>query len=144
MRKFVAIASVLLLLPLLGGCGNRGTSGPILKGVVLKDGTPYPVKSLGGEFSLSFVVVQPDGKPGAVFLAEAPDPVTGQFEVTGPTGQGIPAGKYKIQAKHVIVGKKSPLAENLSTDATPLEVTITDSPDSLKIDLGNNPSVTGK
>ncbi len=79
---------------------------------MLRDGEPYRAKELGGEYSLSFVVVQPGGRPGAVYLAEAPDPAMGAFEVTGPTGRGVQPGKYKIQARHVIAGESRPSRTN--------------------------------
>ncbi|WP_439625982.1 hypothetical protein [Gemmata sp.] len=145
-RRLLVLSAVsgLLLVPFVAGCGNRGTSGPVLRGVVLKDGEPYRAKELGGEFGLSFVAVQPGGKPGAVYLAEAPDPATGAFEVTGPTGSGIPPGKYKIRVKHVTAGGKSLLPDELGTDATSLEITVTDAPAPLTIDLGKSPSVASQ
>jgi hypothetical protein len=78
------------------------------------------VKEMGGELSLSFVAIQPTGMPGAVYLAEALDPTTGAFEVKGPTGKGIPPGKYKIQLRHILSGEKSLIPESLGTDSTPL------------------------
>ena len=142
-RRLVAFAagSVLLALPFATGCGRDGESGPVVKGVVLKDGAPYPASELGGEFGLSFVAVRPDGRPGAAFMSDV-DTATGAFELTGPTGRGLPPGRYKVRATHHLANGKSLLPDRLATDATPLEVEVSESPAPLRVELGKAPAVT--
>jgi hypothetical protein len=84
------------------GCGKGGVRGVKVQGEVLQNGKPIPFLR-GEEITVGFSrEVEPGEKP---FGAPAKvKPEDGTFTVAGPSGKGIPPGKYRIQLTSDIYG----------------------------------------
>jgi hypothetical protein len=82
------------------GCNRSGPGGEkksVIKGRVTNAGNVIPVKPMVGIFKVRFYRMQNDAddKTADPFDAVV-DTQTGNFEVKGPDGKGIPSGKYRI------------------------------------------------
>jgi hypothetical protein len=84
------------------GCGKGGVRGVKVKGEVLQNGQPIkflPSEEITVGFSREVEPgQQPFGAPAKV------KPEDGTFTVDGPSGKGIPPGKYRIQLTSDIYG----------------------------------------
>ncbi|HLW65629.1 MAG TPA: hypothetical protein VKS79_09945 [Gemmataceae bacterium] len=83
-----------------GGCNRSGASGEkksVVKGRITNAGNVIPVKPMVGIFKVRFYRMQEgaDDKTADPFDAVV-DTQTGNFEVKGADGKGIPGGKYRI------------------------------------------------
>jgi hypothetical protein len=88
------LGAVALMLLLMAGCGRRGNTVRVT-GQLVKDGKPFAAKLDGKEpetLAIDFL--------GAVNEVKVNFPATvsanGAFDVDGPSGNGIPPGKYRI------------------------------------------------
>jgi hypothetical protein len=105
MFRNLACLSLGTLLIALAGCGGGQPVGPDLQGAkitgtVVEGGKP--LKFLKDEkIRVSFIgLADSDGKvTGGAEVKE-----DGQFEITGPSGKGLPAGKYKVTLQSEIYG----------------------------------------
>jgi hypothetical protein len=89
------------------GCGKSGAKGVTVKGkVVNADGAPFrdqrpidkPLPPGDPGVRVKFTSLEATAEPGQpppTFLARY-DPDMGAFDVPGPEGKGIPAGKYRV------------------------------------------------
>jgi len=104
---------LIALLPL--GCGKSGFIKA--KGRIVKGGQPY-IAPEGEGFRIFFVPANmPEGSHFDSYAAEC-DPDNGSFQVRGKDGEGLPAGKYRIDLQLMqnkedllgggLLGKKSP------------------------------------
>ncbi len=97
MKPRIPFASAMgLLAPILflAGCGDGGPPRQVIKGKVSKGGEVMKVKEQVGRLRVFFLRQDDQGpadpREATVNFAD------GAFEVKGPDGRGIPAGKYKI------------------------------------------------
>jgi len=86
----MSFLSFALLCACLAGCGGSKHK---VQGKIVKGGQPYGL-SEKGVFQLSFVPAE--GKTTQIYNATV-NSKDGTFEIVGPDGKGIPAGKYKVQ-----------------------------------------------
>ena len=98
-RSHVVLA--LLIVPLVAspGCGGRGNA-VWVTGKLLKGGTQYipPKDQL---VHVTFVALEIEDDAGKTIQSGEPyaaeiDQANGTFSVSGPQGQGIPPGKYRV------------------------------------------------
>lgn len=100
--RFIAIT---LAVAFASGCGSKDATGPDLSGAkitgrIVERGKP--VKILKDEtIKISFIgLADADGKvTGGGDVKE-----DGSFEIAGPSGKGLPAGKYKVTLSSDIYG----------------------------------------
>jgi hypothetical protein len=117
---------VRILLPVLAllaaGCGGN----VVLKGELQKNGQPY-VFADGEEMQINLVGEDPSGKP--LTSAAEIDKQDATFRFKGPTGEGIPPGKYKITlTSQLFSGPKAEgdrFAGAFSPERTPLSCAVT-------------------
>jgi hypothetical protein len=109
---------------LVSGCGSgraEGEGGVTVRGRLLDNGAP--LKPLPDEqIRISFV----DANGGAVASTADYDANTGTFEITGPSGKGIPAGEYRVELVSEIYGGDgvNRFEEQFDAEKTPLRATV--------------------
>jgi hypothetical protein len=132
--RFVAPWVVLCALPL--GC-NSGIKGVPIKGKVVKNG--QVVKLQAGDTLVMYFVSAEEGR--RIRSLAIYKPADGTFECTGPTRQGVPQGKYKIEL-YPSKADAPPYVDYLFNgefkgEKSPLEITCTESnSQNLLVDVG--------
>jgi hypothetical protein len=107
----------------------------IAKGQLLYEGKPFKVDPKAG-VTIKFIPVVEPGKPYTSFTSRPDNREEMTFQVTGPTGRGIPLGKYKI-AVFLIAGdtpNADEINEQFSDQNTKVERDV-QSDEPLRIDL---------
>jgi hypothetical protein len=151
-----------VLVPVLGGCksGNRGL---ILTGQLVENGTPLRASTEGlppgtRPIQVVFHTIPAEGQLGSEAFSSQVNSDSGEFTLKGPSGKGIPPGKYRISVTVSPPGAPgspgggprpglatSPSQDRLkgafSPQSSPLEVEITRSC-KLIVDVGSKPGVT--
>lgn len=100
----VALAGVVALT----GCGGDKTAsvkeykGVPVTGTVLQGGKPIKLKP-DETINVAFTLMEGSEAERAVFAADM-KPEDGTFTINGPTGQGIPAGQYKVTLSSSVYG----------------------------------------
>ncbi len=127
----------LAFLVLALSCNSDGIRGVPIKGKVVKNGQPIPLK--GGETLVIYFVGTEEGR--RVRSLAIYQPADGTFVSNGPTRQGIPLGKQRIEL-YPSQAEYPPYVDYLfqgqfKGDKSPLEVTLTESnSQNLVIDVG--------
>ena len=168
------LPAVLVLIPALSGC-EGGKSGFAVSGRLVQDGKPFSAADAQlppGSRPIQIVFYLVPGAGGAASPASAAGEAfhsevnadTGEFTVKGPSGKGIPAGKYRIAvtvltaagggpvkgmppgpggaaAPPGMLGMGDKLKGAFSKERSRLEVEIT-RPEQLVIDVGSKPGVS--
>lgn len=147
MKTLLASVALGLALVVFSGCGGSGSSGPEVKGakvsgVLLFNGKPIEFQEME-TITISFESGEGESQIATSAEVNAED---GSFTLEGPTGQGIPAGKYRIQVVGDIYGGDEPNRFEryfeASEDVTipqpkPLNIEISESEgQNVEIDLG--------
>jgi hypothetical protein len=118
-----------LALVFLGGCGSGDVKAT---GRLLKNGEPY-VPGADEFVVMSFVAEgAPEGKEGSFVVAFNRE--DGTFEVTGPTGRGLPPGKYRACIQ-VMKRKKDLLKGRFNAKNSPFLCTVETGKEDLTFDL---------
>lgn len=93
-RLWLVFFSALFLL-FAPGCGDSSPPATIVRGKITKGGQPLKVdKAKWGSYATVQLRFHNLKKGGDTFIVSADE--QGAFELTGPTGEGIPSGKYQI------------------------------------------------
>jgi hypothetical protein len=117
-----ALALPLVAVVLLAGCGQSGSKDAPVKGkVVAADGAAFHYKPPANKelppgdpgVRVKFTSLEPvkeQGAPAPSYVANI-DPDTSTFDVPGPKGEGIPAGKYRVTVYVGAVGETPAAAQ---------------------------------
>jgi len=143
MKRILPVRLAVLALAVLAvtGCGG-GVSGTKLNGKVLNNGQPYPITE-EETVRINFITT---GESGRISAQPQLNP-DGTFTLTGPTGKGVPPGKYQITVMVLpspYAASKNPGAPKgdkfknkyADPEKTPLTVEITSSTKEVTVDLG--------
>jgi hypothetical protein len=131
MRRLLPLGLLALAL-LAAGC-RGGAKKYKVTGKVHRGGQVMKYDKLLGSVQVEFVPL--DGKAENASTALA-DPVTGEFNVPGSDGKGLPAGKYRISVRYLPEGRaKGDLLEGqFGRDNSPIQREVT-GPSNFDIDL---------
>jgi hypothetical protein len=139
-QRFLIRLSVWLIFiaALTAGCSSGGIKGVMIKGKIVKNGELVKVRS--GDTLIIYFVSTQDGR--RVRSQAIYTPADGTFVCDGPSRQGTPTGKMRIEV-YPSTAEFPPnyndyLFNNVyKGESTPLEVTVTeDNCEKLVIDLG--------
>jgi hypothetical protein len=123
------------------GCGSKGPAvkeykGVKVNGVILQNGKPI---KLGQDetISVSFIALTGDEAGKTAFIADA-KPEDGTFTIAGPTGQGIPIGRYKVTlaSNFGSGGGTDRFAEKFDSETSPLNADVAGEGQTFEIDVG--------
>lgn len=113
----------------LTGCGGAGKAdgvhGVAVKGRLLDHGKPLKLKP-NEQIQVTFVS-EKGGDANQVASIGDYDPETGLFEIAGPSGQGIPPGKYRVGVASRIYGGEEDTNRfegHFDAEVTPLEADV--------------------
>jgi len=121
----------------LAGCPAGGPAKHYVKGKLLDNGTPLKIPSAGlppGDkgVQLTFLPLK-DGQVVDTIQANV-DPQAGTFDVPGPDGKGLPAGKYKVTLRVGPYGSADVYKDAFAQSKTPFNCEIT-GPTTVVIDV---------
>jgi hypothetical protein len=123
MRPFVRVLLVLLVAPVLGGCGDSGKEHFRAKGHVVKGRRPYRLNEGEGLRIVFTPLERTIDTPNESFAAEY-QRGDGSFQVGGKDGTGLPPGKYQVSLELMknredlfrgrLLGRRSPITVEVS------------------------------
>lgn len=128
-RLMFGFCPLFLTLALVAGCGGTGSSAKLVrvKGQLLEKGAPLKVAPPGTNMPpgdpgvrLTFNLLN-DAGTAIVDAHEAEvNLADGAFGVPGPTGKGIPVGKYRISIHIGMSGSPDRLKERFTPEKSPI------------------------
>ena len=130
----VLIAFCLISLFTASGCGAASAKTYHVKGKLTNGGkSPVPDNKAG--LTIVFLPLDPEAKKATYTAAFNGDDNT--YEVFGPDGKGVPAGKYKVTLLMMSPGfaGEAKFNDQYSSSKSPIEVEVTSDKNDQDIDL---------